>query len=437
MRAIPQVCRTASTLFTFLKYAEQFRGWGKGLQKAVYRWYNDRPVDKLAYQVIKYRQRDGWTHADVLRSAHNHVTVPDAEHALLYNWIAGRGTRDRFENQMPGSLPELVGWFEELQATDNVMRVTELIGGSGGTISWEMIPDRLINDAMVWEALLDAGIPQTALMRQLPRLTRLGLGSGLTGARIANQLKDTEALKRARVHPINVLVALRTYASGKAVKGSTTWTPERMISDALDAAFYNAFGAVESTGKSTLIALDLSGSMEWNNCSGMEITPREACAALSMVTAAVEPNHEIVGFTQGPGAWTSSLPDTRWGGRAGISKLDISPRRRLDDVINYTASQPAGGTDCSLPMLWAAANRVAIDTFCIYTDNETWAGTMHVDQALDNYRQATGRPAKLVIAAMTANGSSLCDPKDPDSMDISGFDSSCPQLISDFSSGRL
>ena len=106
-------------------------------------------------------------------------------------------------------------------------------------------------------------------------------------------------------------------------------------------------------------------------------------------------------------------------------------------MIRYTASQPAGGTDCALPMLWAASNRVAIDTFCVFTDNETWAGSMHVSQALDNYRQATGRPAKLVVAAMTATGSSLCDPKDPDSMDISGFDSTCPQLISDFSAGRL
>ena len=48
-----------------------------------------------------------------------------------------------------------------------------------------------------------------------------------------------------------------------------------------------------------------------------------------------------------------------------------------------------------------------------------------------------GREARLVVAAMTATGSSLCDPKDPMSMDISGFDSQCPQLISDFSAGQL
>ena len=374
LAAIPAVCRTASTLFTFVKYAEQFRGWGKGLQKAVFRWYNDRPIDKLAYQAVKYRARDDWAHRDLLRLAHNHVTTPDAEHAVLYNWIAGRGTTDRAENQMAARLPELIGRFEEIQATDNPHRVGQLIAASNGAISWEMIPDRFMNVPDVWVALLNAGIPQTALMRQLPRLTRLGLGSGSTGAKIANQLKDPELLKRGRVHPINVLVAMRTYTSGRAVKGSTTWTPERMISDALDAAFYNAFGAVESTGRSTLLALDLSGSMEWQNCAGMEITPREACAALSMVTAAVEPNHEIVGFTSLGTGWSYSGQPTgrsRWGSNSAISKLDISPRRRLDDVISYTARQPAGGTDCSLPMLWAAQNRVAVDVFQVYTDGET------------------------------------------------------------------
>jgi len=458
LQAIPAVCRTASTLFTFIKYCEQFRGWGKGLQRAIYRWYNNRPIDKLTYQAVKYRARDDWRHADLLRLAHNHVAPPDAEHAVLYNWIAGRGTVElarggghkglgmenlpEVKGEMETPLPALIGWFEELQATDNRDRVVSLIAGSDGAISWEMIPDRWINDPLVWEALITYGVPQTALMRQLPRITRLNLGSGTTKV-IAEQLVDPEKLKQARVHPINVLVAMKTYASGHGEKGKLTWTPERRFTEALDAAFYAAFGTVERIGnhpdgtpKSILMALDLSGSMEWNNCSGLPITPREVCAALSMITAAVEPNHEILGFTQN--GWTAGVGrNTRWGAPAGVSRLDISPRRRLDDIVNYTRSQPAGGTDCALPMVWATQHHVEVDTFVVYTDNETWAGVMHVDEALEQYRQRMSRDARLVVAAMTATGSSLCDPKDPMSMDISGFDSTCPQLISNFSAGRL
>jgi 60 kDa SS-A/Ro ribonucleoprotein len=38
-----------------------------------------------------------------------------------------------------------------------------------------MLPDPALGEVAVWDALLDVGVPQSALMRQLPRLTRLGM----------------------------------------------------------------------------------------------------------------------------------------------------------------------------------------------------------------------------------------------------------------------
>ena len=64
------------------------------------------------------------------------------------------------------------------------------------------------------------------------------------------------------MHPIAVLAALRTYASGRGVRGRGEWNPVREVVDALDAAFYAAFGNVEPTGKRLLLALDVSGSMD-------------------------------------------------------------------------------------------------------------------------------------------------------------------------------
>ena len=48
-------------------------------------------------------------------------------------------------------------------------------------------------------------------------------------------------------------------------------------------------------------------------------------------------------------------------------------------------------------MIWAQKHRVDVDTFVIYTDNETWAGGVHPSQALRAYRDARGIPAKLVV----------------------------------------
>jgi 60 kDa SS-A/Ro ribonucleoprotein len=97
-----------------------------------------------------------------------------------------------------------------------------------------------------------------------------------------------------------------------------------------------------------------------------------------------------------------------------------------------------GGTDVSLPMVWAFENRLDFDTFIILTDNETWAGPKcHPHQALSAYRQRSGIDARMIVVAMTATGNTVADPSDPRQIDVSGFDSTVPQLISDFSRGDI
>lgn len=282
----------------------------------------------------------------------------------------------------------------------------------------------------MWQALLDAGMPQTALMRNLPRLTRLGLlgPTGPNAAAVAAQVADPERLRRARVHPLSVLVALRTYTSGHSVAGTSEWEPVAMISDALDTAFYAAFGAVEPAGKRTLLALDVSGSMG-ASIAGLPLTCRDASAALAMVTAAVEPTCSIVGFTGGGRPYEQR--DTT------ITALDISPRRRLDDNVRAVSGLRFGGTDCSLPMQWALENGVEVDTFQVFTDNETRHGAMHPHQALARYRERTGIAARLAVVAMTPTEFSIADPTDPGMLDVAGFDTATPGVLSDFSRGTI
>ena len=122
----------------------------------------------------------------------------------------------------------------------------------------------------MWEALLD-DMPSTALIRNLATMTRVGLlEPGSEATRVAvEQLGNGERLRRARVHPIAVLSALRTYESGRGARGQGEWTPVREIVDALDAAFYAAFAGVEPTGTRLLLALDVSGSMHVGACAGV------------------------------------------------------------------------------------------------------------------------------------------------------------------------
>ena len=416
------VARTGTHLFTFAGYVEQFRGWGRGLRRAVSTWYLGKNPDQLAYQVLKYRNREGWTHRDLLRLAHPKAGNP--ERNTLLRWIAGQDVPVQ-------DLPRLVQAFLLAQTPLTEHGYVTLIGANP-SLSWEMLPDAALSSPAVWEALIAAGMPQTALMRQLPRLTRLGVIAQMSPvtAAVAAQLADRERLIKARVHPVNILVALRTYASGRSVRGSTTWTPVPAITDALDAAFYAAYAAVEPAGKRTMLALDVSGSMT-QPAAGLPVSCREATAALSLVTAATEPQVLITGFTSG-----SEYSYLR-GHIGGISPLNISPRQRLDDAIRTVSDLPFGGTDCALPMLWAAQNNVAVDTFEVLTDNETWAGSIHPHQALEQYRQKTGIPARLAVVAMTPTEFTIADPEDPGSLDVSGMDSAVPGLLADFSRGDI
>jgi 60 kDa SS-A/Ro ribonucleoprotein len=94
-----------------------------------------------------------------------------------------------------------------------------------------------------------------------------------------------------------------------------------------------------------------------------------------------------------------------------------------------------------LPMLYAQAQAQAlereIDTFVIYTDSETRAGDVHPVQALRDYRRSSGIDARLVVVGMVSNGFSIADPSDPGMLDVVGFDTATPQLISDFARGAL
>lgn len=417
--ALPQVCRIGTHLMHFAEYAEAFGGWGRGMRGAVGRWFNDKPADKLAYQVVKYQSRDGWSTRDLLRLAHPKAASP--AHDQIYRWVT-KG--ELVENADPALA--LIDAFEAAKRATDVREILRLITEHG--LPREAIPTQWLTDPRVWTALLER-MPMTAMIRNLATMTRVGLISPMSDATktVVARLRDQDRLRKARVHPIAILAALMTYKAGRGMRGKHTWSPVAKVVDALDAAFYLTFQNVEPTNKRTLLALDVSGSMTGGSVGGvLGLSPRVASAAMALITAATEPDHQFVAFTGG--GWNDSKQDAL----KALSELAISPRQRLDDVVRATDNLPFGGTDCALPMLWAQARKVKIDTFVIYTDSETWAGAIHPVQALREYRQKTGIPAKLVVVGMVSNGFTIADPNDAGMLDVVGFDTASPALISDF-----
>lgn len=404
MEALPQVARTGTHLFHFAQFVNNMRGWGRLLRDGIGKWYQDKNESQLAYQLIKYQQRDGWSHRDLLRLSHP-LPLSATQNMLFHYAVKG---------EMGDNLPVLIGAFEEAK-TASANRVIELIREHG--LTREMIPTELLNRVDVWEALLEK-MPLDATLRNLGKMSSIGLLTPMSDAskKVVAKFEDQEYIRKSRLHPLAVLVGMKTYQQGHGMKGSLSWSPVGRVVDALDDAFYLAFGNVEPANKRTFIGLDVSRSMG-APFGGTFVSCCEGATAMAMVTARTEPEYVIGRFNQ------------------GLQLADISPRQRMDDILRWTRNINGGGTDCAMPMVYAEKNRIPVDTFVVYTDNETWAGYVHPFQALKSYRQKMGIPAKLVVVGMTATNFSIADSSDDGMLDVVGFSTDTPQVISDFSRG--
>lgn len=408
------VCRTTSQLFEFLSCVRLVGGcpgsWG--MKRAVSRWYQRRyDADQLEYQVIKYRQRYGWTHRDVLRACR--VTWPyyDPRISGIFNRILGHdkpvGPAARFDavEQLKDAEPD---------------RAVDLIDQFN--LPWEAVPTEKLRDPKVAAALLPR-LPMTALFRQLGRYGSMGLLDPLSDAarHVILRLRQSDVLMKAGIHPIQVLSALMVYKQGLGGLGSLQWTPNREIVYALGEAVEMCFNDVEPTNKRIYLALDVSWSMRSGTIAGIPaLTPAIGSAVMAMASARTEP----LGGCYFAGFSHEMVP------------LTISSKDSIQDVVDLMYATKMGATDCAMPMLDALDKKMPVDAFVIYTDNETWYGDVHPVVALQEYRKKMKIPAKLVVVAMTATDFSIADPDDAGMMDVVGFDSAAPQVIADFIRGN-
>lgn len=428
--AVSKVCRIPTHLFNFVEYSEKLSrgtGWGRAHRRAISKWYlqhNDNPM-RLAQHVTKYKNRNGWSHKDVLRLAHP-KPESDGVGAVVKYIIKGIDVAKEYYIKPDVEDEKLKKLFTFLQATEDIKskkEVDEVVSMiEQYQLVREHIPTNLLNEKLVWKALLQK-MPMTAMIRNLAKMTAIELlveGSDETKL-VCNKLADVSALKAAKIHPFNVLVALYTYKKGKGDKGKLTWTPVESINTALDRAFYSSFKFVEATGQRYLLALDVSGSMTWGGVNGSNsLTPRDASAALSLVTAKTEQVCDFVAFSD------------------NLVPIDVNKDMVLSTFIETVERIPMGGTDCALPMIWAKKQNKMYDVFVVYTDCETWAGTIHPAEALRQYRQHSGIwNAKLIVCAMTSNEFTLADPEDPGMLDMAGFDANGPEVMKNFVQGLL
>lgn len=421
-QALPQVGRIGTHLFQYLGFVKALGGWGRGTRKAIARWYLEKEPSALAYQLVKYRQRDGWSHRDALRLAHPEPT--DEVFDALFQF-ATRGTVPKGGPVESAGIPQIVAGFQLAQEAETAEQTAALIREH--RLTREMVRTEHLADLKVQEALLER-MPMGAMIRNLGNFTKSGLLTPLSDAEqtVVDALSEG-SVRKAKVHPLNVLLALKTYAGGKGLRGSGSWKPSQRIVDALDKAFAASFDNVEPTGRAWYLGIDVSSSMGWESIAGKPLTAAEAAAAVAMVVARTESRYVAMGFASGNSGFRG----------AKMRDLGISAADSFAAVLERTRRMNFGGTDCALPMVDALERGIKVDVFVILTDNETWAGNIQPSQALEKYRREVNPEARLAVLAFTSTGFTIADPRDAGMMDFVGLDASLPVLLAAFAKGEV
>ncbi|KAL3831931.1 hypothetical protein ACJMK2_023621 [Sinanodonta woodiana] len=438
---LPEVCRIPSDLFLFLNFCKENStgsGWGRAHRRAISNWYvhvykNRNPLG-LAYLVTKYWARYNFSHRDTLRLAHTSSKDPILQ--LILRYIAkehGRGLLTENSNNDPSvaEVQDFLDACKKARKTDNVGELCYLIRQHN--LAREHVNTDMLKCKEVWEALLEK-MPMEAMLRNLRNMGCLQMFAANSQAEeiVIQRLErirsidtereetyqdDEESMCRrsAYSHPFRILQALTEYQRGPSTRRNHFHEPNMRIVDALEKAFYRSFSQIQPTFKSFCLAIDLSRSMGKKVLGSQWITCAKAAALQMLTIAKVEENYKIIGFS------------------TQNRDLEIRSDMTIDDVMNVMSrTGDYEGLDCAYPMKWAMENRRNdIDVFIIYTNNDTYCGTVHPSEALRQYREYSHNSyVKLVVCAMNSDKLSLA--KDEHMLDVVGFDAHTPSIIADF-----
>jgi len=377
--------RTGGDMLVFMGYTRALgRGVGRGMRKAISRWYNRRNPQDTEFQIAKYRKRGGFAHEDVVRLAHPR---PRSDYlSRVFRYITGHGP--------PTPL------FENIEAAKKVSTMSaleEII--KRGKLTWEMIPtDPWHKRPEFWDFMIPR-LPPLAFVRHLHRFT----DRCISGDHYCLRAKAIDRISRlnrgdARVHPGRVFNAYLELVKRRKLDSA--------MATELEEAFFRGFTDMERAHSSVAVALDMSGSMRWENRTHM-------AGALGVLLA-----KKFIGAHTYYFDTRAVTPD-----EAGVSPRELA--------FGRAGSPLGGGTAVSRVIERIEADGVAADAIVIVTDEQSWYGR-HPVAAFDDYKRRINRNAKLVVLSLAADGISLTDPERSDQMTVAGWTPDAADIVARF-----
>ncbi len=293
LAALPAVAPSAADLCVYAAHVQQLRGWGRGLRTAISRWYAQKGPRELAREVIRSRQRAGWSNRDMLRMAH--PKAASHTHQALFRWIlTGEISAEAVAGAEARELQH-IHLFERAKQASSAEEIVHLI--EDDHLPEDLVPVRWKQHSEVWEALLYA-MPYESLMRNLPKMTETGMlgDESEMAALVVARLVDRSRIRSSAINPLALLAMRAYYEAGTAAVGKARWTPVPSVLKALDEAFHSAVQNVQPTGKRLAIGIDASSSMLQPVAGSHGLSCATAAAAIALIAVRRESSPSVCVF---------------------------------------------------------------------------------------------------------------------------------------------
>ena len=357
-------------------------------------WFGSRQPGRLLYSFSKYKCRRGWGFRDVLR-----LTKPvplTAAHKQAYEYACTGEIKGDIEDSLKIQYESI---FAASNCTDGD-ELSRLLQKYGRKIAREHIPTPLLALPGVWNVMFKS-MPATAMLRNINKVD-FDQNDGCYEA-LHGLLGNEESIKKARLNPVNLLIAALTYRNGRGLKSSSTWKVNSRVSELLDNSVEKSMKVCCWPQDRIELGLDISGSMSMS----FGDTPM-SCAMMTAVIARLallkDPDTPVYGFSdkyidlKGP---CKGYGTTRKGYiGSSTSWTDLSKRIK---GINF------GGTDPSLPILHAiqqyGVTKKKTKAFIIITDNDVGGGfSTKAHHALYQYRKLVNDDTiMMIVIGLTAD----------------------------------
>ncbi|MEO9130985.1 MAG: RNA-binding protein [Sphingomonas sp.] len=334
--------------------------------------------------------------ADIVRMVH--PNPKDETRRAFYGWLIGKpydvaalpveiAAFEAWKREPSGTLPPVpFEWLTALPLT------AEQWGELAGTMGWQ------------------------ALRMNLNTLARNGAFAvkGVTEA-VAARLSDEAALRKARVLPYQLMVALGSAGEGVPLK------VQAALEDALEASVSN----LPKVAGNVVVCPDVSGSMGspatgYRKGATSKVTCIQVAALVAAAMLRTNSQARVLPFEE------------------KVVKLKLDPHARLAVNAAKLAAIGGGGTSVSAPLALLNAERAAVDLVVIVSDNESWVDNTGGRSTATMYewdKIVRRNPrAKLVCVDIQPHGTTQASGR-PEILNVGGFSDAVFDTIARFASG--